>query len=1002
MAEVPYSGVPSVAPDSRPPDDYQRIDAKPEQFGAAIGKGLQQAGQGVANAGENVFDISKFQGKVNTDDQGNHTVSRYNTVMYGDPTKPAVGADGQPLLGPDGKPQPDTGYMGLQGRSASDQRQGTLEQLDKIREEGRANLKSPQEQLEYDMQTRRLHNEAVTKIGAHADAQWKTWAAGVNDRGAGLSLNGFVNSLDNAESMTHHASDYINFKVQESQIKFGDDPTIRSEAIAGAKRDLLKAQTDRIAVTDPASALRILDKNKNIAGTQYDDMYGRLRARAEHQTGQSKANQYVQEATNGGLGTVAALRPETQAFFRARSNARVDGMNPVFADRLMQAATDFEQSNPGRRAFFESLRRTREEQAAAYHRYQTGQGGLAAPPGYSRHEYGFAADIPNGAFQNWLHANGDRYGLEFLRGRSFENDPGHVQIAGQMPQGATAGGPAAGGAPLPASSSGGLPLPATRPAAWPTTLPEPRTQSGAQPAGGFEPAAVTLAPASPHMPEQLSPAPTMGEQLAFALRKAIEDPELNDNERTIAIQGVERQFKVLEITENQNAKAKKELSDNAANEHLTALYDMAHTPNPDYVALAGRINHDPRLTWETKRSLLEMTTHRSGEEQSLGFGPGYSDAYDRILLPPDNPNRINDVNDILKMGGSDGRLTPAGADRLVKTLNTSRRDPDQAAVAQTKSSLMQYERSKLTFDQEPMWPGGPVKRDEKGIQAYHAQFVPKVEAAYDAWIKAGKNPWEFLTKDNFDKLAAGIRSKAEMEAERLVAGGEGNAQKDGAPAVKLPPTPDGLRPEGWVPLMNQLPVTASGKPWKAEDWAGVLQKLEREPTPELKEIFRERFRLDPDKVIDSLHGKPDEPVGAPAGAPPAAGAAAPPPAPATYAERLTALRHDRDPTVQATNRAEHDAEVERKRRADEAATVDLARHLRERRAEWTGAFAKGPQGEALAGQKQREHEARAQELENLDRQEFFVEKSGLGGAFKAAQLRAINERREKLRQEVQQ
>ena len=84
MADVNL--VPSVAPDSRPPDDYQRINAKPEQFGGLVAQGLEKAGQGIQKAGENIFDIAQFQGKVNADDQVNHYITGRDRILYGDPS----------------------------------------------------------------------------------------------------------------------------------------------------------------------------------------------------------------------------------------------------------------------------------------------------------------------------------------------------------------------------------------------------------------------------------------------------------------------------------------------------------------------------------------------------------------------------------------------------------------------------------------------------------------------------------------------------------------------------------------------------------------------------------------------------------------------------------------------------------------------------------------------------------------------------------------------------
>jgi hypothetical protein len=82
-----------------------------------------------------------------------------------------------------------------------------------------------------------------------------------------------------------------------------------------------------------------------------------------------------------------------------------------------------------------SLVRSTEEQRRLYDAYQRGEIGLAAPPGRSRHEYGAAADIQSGPFLDWLHQNAGQYGLSFLQGDAFTNDPGHVQLQGASPAG---------------------------------------------------------------------------------------------------------------------------------------------------------------------------------------------------------------------------------------------------------------------------------------------------------------------------------------------------------------------------------------------------------------------------------------------------------------------------------------------------------------------------------------------------------------------------------------
>ena len=297
-------GIPTVAPETRVPDNYQHINVQPESFGAYIGQGLQRAGQGVEKAGDAAFDIRAFAGSVNVANSHSDFNDTRDRILYGDASKPATGPDGMPIIGPDGKPMRDTGYMGLEGRAAADQREATLKALRDARDAHAKGLTSAQEKLEYDNQTRRSLAEAERTIGAHADAQWKNWAGAVNERGADQALNAFAANVDNIEdpeAKKHHYRDYIDFKVKAAQTKYGNDPTITQATIDAAKRDLLKTEVEAVGAKDPARALRILESGKAIAGTQYDDLYNRLRDHADDETARTKAAEIVARSSGGKL-----------------------------------------------------------------------------------------------------------------------------------------------------------------------------------------------------------------------------------------------------------------------------------------------------------------------------------------------------------------------------------------------------------------------------------------------------------------------------------------------------------------------------------------------------------------------------------------------------------------------------------------------------------------------------------------------------------------------------
>ena len=81
----------------------------------------------------------------------------------------------------------------------------------------------------------------------------------------------------------------------------------------------------------------------------------------------------LQEALIGGRRTKGDANL-LQALQRADADMRAQGL------RGLQITSDF---------------RTREQQEAAYNRYLSGKGGIAAKPGRSRHERGLAVDIAN-------------------------------------------------------------------------------------------------------------------------------------------------------------------------------------------------------------------------------------------------------------------------------------------------------------------------------------------------------------------------------------------------------------------------------------------------------------------------------------------------------------------------------------------------------------------------------------------------------------------------------
>ena len=75
MAQVPYNGgIADAQPDARPPDDTQRIEANPSSFGGAIAQGAEKAGAGAV-------DLSKFWGRVQSQDASNNAEKEASDLL---------------------------------------------------------------------------------------------------------------------------------------------------------------------------------------------------------------------------------------------------------------------------------------------------------------------------------------------------------------------------------------------------------------------------------------------------------------------------------------------------------------------------------------------------------------------------------------------------------------------------------------------------------------------------------------------------------------------------------------------------------------------------------------------------------------------------------------------------------------------------------------------------------------------------------------------------------
>lgn len=359
----------------------------------------------------------------------------------------------------------------------------------------------------------------------------------------------------------------------------------------------------------------------------------------------------------------------------------------------------------------------------------------------------------------------------------------------------------------------------------------------------------TSAPQGPQAPPtQDAPAVRAARRRAAAIEKLVQS-DMSPRAKSAAIRTVNELATADQLKWAAEEKAQKDLANAGMDEYVKAMAPGQIVP-PNIVQ---KITQDPRFnqTPHIRQQLLEIAKHQSGndvQEATSAYGPGFWDLYKRAAAPPNDPNRLTDPTELLRHAGPGGDVTLQGMDRLQRVIAESQKSVDTHSVEQTKASLMTYAKSKLSFEQDV----GPIKiRDPKGEQIFNSQFVPKFLAAYDQWIsKAGKDPWEFLTRENIDKMMTGMRDPKQMRQDQLTAQGETIGAAPGAP---LHPPPQGANPDSWKTIVGQPPTYKDGRPVPV--WAKDVTYLREHPTPDNVKKFDQVYGASgysAQEIVDSL------------------------------------------------------------------------------------------------------------------------------------------------------
>jgi len=152
------------------------------------------------------------------------------------------------------------------------------------------------------------------------------------------------------------------------------------------------------------------------------------------------------------------------------------------------------------------------------------------------------------------------------------------------------------------------------------------------------------------------------------------------------------------LTMENTAAAQKHKAEQDVSEHASRGY-MDRVIKGDYVGVLNDIANDDKLTLDHKRALYGSAISAQNHDTNKfpkTHGTGFYDVWRRVFAEPGDPNRITDVNQILKMVDEKNYLSVTGAKELAAQL-LSKKTPEGQADSEMYDQLFKAARARLTY-----------------------------------------------------------------------------------------------------------------------------------------------------------------------------------------------------------------------------------------------------------------------------------------------------------------
>ncbi len=283
------SGIPKVEPSAAPPEDYEKIQTTPGDFGAQVGQAEEKLGEGAIKASHVFGQIAGQQAATGYMDESEQVL---------------------------------TDYLGKHGQEAMEAQPRVAAQLKSLREKYSGMLSTAESQIEFNSQTRFLQSRQLGQLGNHYDQESKVWGNQVSDTRYSNAVADAALHPEDEDSARAALGVANSARIQGMQLKgllprdisqlTDDQAAMMAREQRQTLVDVTEARIKALAVANPAAARRLYDANTAVLSSSknYDALgYSLMGHEATAQRKAEKAEDDVILHSMSGGGAPRALGP---------------------------------------------------------------------------------------------------------------------------------------------------------------------------------------------------------------------------------------------------------------------------------------------------------------------------------------------------------------------------------------------------------------------------------------------------------------------------------------------------------------------------------------------------------------------------------------------------------------------------------------------------------------------------------------------------------------------